>query len=144
MKTLYLVPMFLILFSCKCVKTENNKASNKNALFTTLFSSAYQGRETAENLIITNQKDLDELYASVNNEEVPKVDFSKNQVVALFLGTKNTGGHGISIDRVEAQDNKIIVYKKIQRPDKDAMVTMALTNPFVIAEIHSKNEIEFK
>lgn len=136
--------MLLILFSCKCVKTENNKASNKNALFTTLFSAIYQGRETAEDVIITNQKDLDELYASVNNEEVPKVDFSKNQVVALFLGTKNTGGHGISIDRVEAQDNKIIVYKKIQRPDKDAMVTMALTNPFVIAEIHSKNQIEFK
>lgn len=144
MKTLYLVPMLLILFSCNCAKNQNNTALKEKALFTTLFSAIYQGRETAENVIITNQKDLDDLYASVNNEEVPKVDFSKNQVVALFLGTKNTGGHGISIDRVEAQDDKIIVYKKIQTPDKDAMVTMALTNPFVIAEIHSKNKIEFK
>ncbi|MDD3004073.1 protease complex subunit PrcB family protein [Flavobacterium sp.] len=144
MKALYFIPVAILLFSCKGAKSDIKTATHKKALFTTLYSSAYQGRDTEENVVITNQKSLEELYMSVNNEEVPTIDFSKNQVVALFLGTKNTGGHAIAIDRVEAKEGKIIVYKKIQKPDRDAMVTLALTNPFVIAEIHSKNEIEFK
>ncbi|CAM4067708.1 protease complex subunit PrcB family protein [Flavobacterium antarcticum] len=118
--------------------------SKKASLVTTIYTSQYQGRESESNIIIDNQKDLVALFKSVGAEEMPNIDFSKNQVVALFLGTKSTGGFRISIDRVEESEGKIYVFKKIETPKADEMVTMALTNPFVIAEIHSKKEIVFE
>lgn len=144
MTKLYLIPLVFIVFACNSMKNNAESKPLKSSLFTTLISSDYQGRDTESNVIIDNQKALNTLFQSVGNEEVPKVDFAKNQVVALFLGMKKTGGYSISIDKIQEIDGKLILYKKVNRPKSDEMVTMALTNPFVIAEIHSKKEIIFR
>ena len=123
-------------------KSSENKAA-PSGLYKVLYQSNYQGRDSEENVVLHNQEDLNALFKSVGNDEIPKVDFSKNQVVALFLGTKNTGGYSITIDRVEVDGAKLIVYKK-EEHSKEGTVTMALTNPFIIAEIYSKKEIVFK
>lgn len=138
----YLIPIVLVFLSCNSMKNSTSISSEKSKLFTELVSAPYQGRASESNVIVTNQKELEALYQSVGNEEVPKIDFSKSQVVALFLGTKNTGGYTISIDRVEEQEGKLHIYKKVETPKR--MATMAISNPFVIAEIHSKKEIIFK
>ena len=83
-------------------------------LCTSLYSSNYDGKDVASNLVIQNQADLNILYTSLSIEEIPKIDFTKSQVVALFLGQKNNGGYTISIDRVEETSDKIIIYKKIK------------------------------
>ena len=144
MTKLYLIPLVFIVFACNSMKNNAETKPSKSSLFTILVSSDYQGRDTESNVIIDNQKALNTLFQSVGNEEVPKVDFAKNQVVALFLGMKKTGGYSISIDKIQEIDGKLILYKKVNRPKSDEMVTMALTNPFVIAEIHSKKEIIFR
>ena len=144
MRKIYLIPIVFVVFACNSMKKTTESKSEKSELFTTLYKSSYSGRGTASNLIIKNQADLNALFESVNSEDRPKVDFSNNQVVALFLGQKSNGGYSISIDRVEEEDGKLMVYKKIKTPKAGENVTMALTNPFVIATIHSKKELLFK
>jgi len=140
MKQVYLIPIVLALFACSSAKKTTESKPTATNLYTVLCSSEYQGREEESHLVVTNQNDLNNLYQSVGNTAMPKVDFTKNQVVALFLGTKNTGGYSISIDRVEEEANQILVYKKVKTPS-GGMVTLALTNPFVIVQIHSTKEI---
>lgn len=144
MRKLYLIPIVLVVFACNSMKKSSVAESEKTDLCTTLYSSTYNGRTTESTLIIKNQADLNALFESVNTEERPNLDFSKNQVVALFLGQKNNGGYRISIDRVEEEDGKLTVFKKVESPKPGENVTMALTNPLVIAVIHSKKEIIFK
>lgn len=144
MRSMYLIPFVFLLFACNSKKNAMSNNFTKAGLFTTLYTSQYQGREIESNVIIDNQNDLDALFKSFGAEEIPNIDFRKSQVVAFFLGTKNTGGYSIAIDRVEERDKKIYIFKKIETPKEATMVTMALTNPFVIAEIHSKKEIIFQ
>jgi hypothetical protein len=143
MKKIHLIPILFILLACNSMKNSGTSNEAKSNLYTLLYSSNYQGRDEESNVVITNEKELTTLFQSVGNEQVPKVDFTKNQVVALFLGSKNTGGYSISIDRAEVIGNQIMIYKKIETP-KGGMVTTAFTNPFVIVTIHNKKEIVFK
>lgn len=143
MKKFLILPFFIILLACHSMKNSSENRKANSDLVHVLYSSSYQGRDTESNVIITNQDDLKTLYQSIGNQEIPKIDFAKNQVVALFLGTRNTGGYRISIDRVEEEAEKLILYKKEETP-KGGAVTMALTNPFIVAEICSKKEIIFR
>lgn len=126
------------------MKNSAKASSDKSDLCTNLHSSQNHGHENASDIVIGTQEELESLYKSVGKDDIPAIDFTKSQVVVLFLGAKNTGGYSISIDRVEEENGKLVVYKKIEKPAPGAMVTMALTSPFVIAEIKSKKEIIFK
>lgn len=142
MKNILIIPVVLAFFACNSSKKSTESKPAATNLYTVLYSSEYHGREEESHLVVTNQNELNNLFQSVGNTEVPKVDFAKNQVVALFLGTKNTGGYGISVDKVDEQTDQILVYKKEVTPS--GMATMALTNPFVIVQIHSKKELIIK
>lgn len=142
MKNLFLIPIFLLILSCNTMNKSAKAASDKSDLCTNLFSAEYNGEEEETNLVITTQEELKSLYQSVGRDDIPTIDFSKSQVIALFLGTKNSGGYSVSVDKVEEENGKLVIYKRVESPK--GMATMALTNPFVIAEIHSTKEIVFR
>lgn len=144
MKNSFFICIAIVLFSCNSMKKSNNVTASKNNLFTELFSSDQQGRDEEENVIVQNQADLEALFQSVGQETSPSIDFNKNQVVAIFVGTKNSGGYKVAVEKVVEQEGKIVVYKKIQGPENGSMATMALTYPYTIVAVHSKKEIIFK
>lgn len=143
MRKMYLISILFLVVACKSSSESTASKPAKSALYTLLYTSEYQGKEEQSNSVIRNSEALSVLYQSVGIEAVPEIDFKKNQVVALFLGTKRTGGYNVAIERVEEVNDQLIIYRKITTP-KGGMVTTALTNPFVIVEIHSTKEIIFK
>jgi hypothetical protein len=60
----------------------------------------------------------------------PTVDFSRDMVVALFMGERSTGGYAIEVTRIERIDSSLSVHYRITRPDPGAMQAQALTQPF--------------
>lgn len=64
---------------------------------------------------------------------LPKVDFEKEMVLAVFAGEKRTGGHRIQLEKVLLKQSqtkpKYYVLYRETAPPADAMVTMALTYP---------------
>jgi PrcB C-terminal len=61
---------------------------------------------------------------------VPVVDFSKNMVLLVAMGTRGTGGYGVTIDHVtDGGAGERIVESTLTHP-VNCVVTQALTAPF--------------
>jgi len=63
------------------------------------------------------------------------VDFNRDMIVAVLLGTRNTGGYKVHISDVRATDWMIeVTYSEIP-PQANQSVNQALTNPYVLSVI---------
>jgi hypothetical protein len=152
MKKILLVPFAILLFSCNSTKktaessekpmTEQKNTSSK--MFTVLSESSYQGKESKSYEVIKDSNALAKLYESVNDEMVPKVDFKKERIVALFLGQKNSGGYAVKVKEVSEKGDEIYVTVEEISPKAGENATMAITNPYTIVKINSTKEIVFK
>lgn len=82
-----------------------------------------------------------EIYAEIQSfvENLPSassIDFSKTAVIAAFAGTKNSGGYSVTIKN---PTDKIMI--DVAAPPKDAMVTQALTTPFIVSLVPVAEEM---
>ena len=146
MKKLLIVPFIVMIVSCNCKKetVAKESSSSKQPLFEVLSESQYQGKEQESFEVIRDVASFKSLYQSINNEDLPKIDFTKQSVVALFLGQRNSGGYAIKIKNVTEKDGKIYVEVEKLSPQPGEGVTMAITNPYSIVKINSTKEIVFK
>ncbi len=111
--------------------------------FKILKQESYGGWENKGNVIIKSQSALNSLYKEINSaEDTPQVDFTKNQVVALFMGQKNTGGYSIGIESLKINGTTSEIKIKETKPD-GGIVTTALTNPYCIAVIAKTEHVKF-
>ncbi len=67
--------------------------------------------------------------------KLPDVDFSKNQVIAIFAGQKPTGGYRVQVLSVtetpwNGAPARLVKYR-VQTPPKNAITTQVITNPFL-------------
>lgn len=138
----FLLLFLLLVISCQSTKKLPQEQPIDSTLWTILYKSENSKEEEQRQLIIKNQADLEALFEAVNQTEIPKIDFKKSQVLALFLGSKNTGGYAIMVDKVEETLNEVIVYTSVQTPTERA--TMAFTNPVLIVEVKSRKTVVIK
>ena len=68
-------------------------------------------------------------------EPAPAIDFSKELVAAVFLGTRPTGGFRVEIIGARLAGEELIVEYEERRPAAGAIVTQALTTPFHIVRV---------
>jgi hypothetical protein len=88
-------------------------------------------RDAAELRAIWNRA-----YGNVlNPPAVPSVDFSRETLVAVFMGPKPTGGFGLAIRGVTFEGGDLFVALDLQEPRPGSMVTQSLTSPWLIARI---------
>ena len=117
--------------------------------FTSLTKGQYSGIAEKSDKIVTDMKTWTKLWAKMHElvepkPPLPKVDFSKNTVLTVFMGTKNTGGYDISIHTIREMKDRIQVEVEEIVPRSSGIVTMALTQPFHVVKIaKSKKKIEF-
>jgi hypothetical protein len=75
-------------------------------------------------------------YANVMNPPpVPTVDFARETMVGIFMGQKPTGGYGLAVRGVTFEGGDLFVALDIQEPRPGAMVTQALTSPWMVLRI---------
>jgi hypothetical protein len=65
---------------------------------------------------------------------VPAVDFTHESIVAVFLGTRPSGGFAVDILAVRTGSAPVVEYRE-RRPGPDMMTTQALTFPFSIVAV---------
>lgn len=65
----------------------------------------------------------------IPNAPAPEVDFDEEMAVVLFLGTRPTGGHAVTIESVERGPDGLVVHALATAPAPDAITTQALTSP---------------
>ena len=71
----------------------------------------------------------------IGRGDPPPIDFSKEGVLFLTAGEKPTGGYGISVKTIRRDGEAIVVNATVTPPPPDAMVTQAMTSPFLVIAI---------
>jgi len=80
-------------------------------------------------------------YRLLTGEEAPAFD---GTVVIAKMGTQSSGGYSYTLHEVKEDKTYIEVEIEKQKPAPDALVTMALTNPYIIIllpENHKKVKV---
>lgn len=154
---LLLVASPLLIIACTPADSNNSSSPDSGESdgtklnFQTIEKRGMSGINSPENIVINEEKEWANLWARIHSNQtptpkLPQMNFSKETVVGVFLGTKNSGGYGIEIKKVTDTGKKIVVMVEEASPPKGAMVTMALTQPFHLVKIENpgKKPIEFK
>jgi PrcB C-terminal len=79
------------------------------------------------------------------DKPVPRVDFSKEMVVAVFMGSRPTAGFSVEIVAAAERDGKFVVGYRETQPAPGGITAQVLTAPYHIAAVpKSLLSIEFQ
>jgi PrcB C-terminal len=68
-------------------------------------------------------------------EKMPAVDFAKDMVVGIFLGTKPSAGHEVEIVGVRVEGKDLIVEYVQKQPAPGTMAAQILTEPYHLVAV---------
>jgi hypothetical protein len=88
-------------------------------------------RSTDELLTIWNQA----YGASLNVPPLPRVDLSRETILAVFMGTRPTGGYAIDVRQATLEGGDLFIDLVLVEPAADAITTQALTSPWAIIRV---------
>jgi hypothetical protein len=75
----------------------------------------------------------------------PAVDFSKDMVVGVFMGSRPTAGYNVSIVSTFAKDGNVLVQYRESQPRPGAMAAQVLTFPYhLVAVPKATGEVTFE
>lgn len=144
-KIIALFSICILFVSCKPKQT----IVEINDTYEVVYKSQIGGKKEKSNLIIKNYEDFNALISQLNigEEEFEKllsIDLEKHDLLVCFLGEKNTGGYDIDIEKVNflATTSEVIIKETV--PEKNAMVTMSFTSPYIFVTLPKNKTIIVK
>ena len=122
---------------------------DENDVYEVVYNSQIGGKKEKSNLIIKNYEDFNALISELNigEEEYEKllsIDLEKHNLLVSFLGEKTTGGYDIDIEKVKFSTTSSEVILKEIVPEKNAMVTMVVTSPYIFVTFPKNKSIIIK
>ena len=73
------------------------------------------------------------------NAPLPAVDFSREMVVGVFVGTRPTAGYGVEIVRAIGNSSTLVVEYVETAPSRDTITAQVLTAPYHLAAIPKRD-----
>jgi PrcB C-terminal len=106
----------------------------------TLVKGAFSGIQEPKQEVIRDKATWEKTWAkhsasSKSAGKMPEVDFSKEMVIFVTMGRKNTGGYSIQVTKVEPMGDKLRITVSRTAPPAGAMTIQALTAPFQIVAV---------
>ena len=114
--------------------------------FTSVAQGTNSGVEEPRQVVVRSAGEWQELWKEHGaRTPPPAVDFSKSNVVAVFLGSRPTGGYRVTITGATSEDGGVVVEYAERRPGRGDIVTQILTSPFHIVAIPATGgEVSFR
>lgn len=142
MRILTLILLTLLISNCTSIKTSSNDSTMK-INFEQLVTETQGGFSTAKFLVIKEQNTTIEIYNQINSIrtpgfEIPVIDYTKQMLLALFMGEKTSGGYAISVDHIVETSDKLTVFLKEITPN--GMAIMAITSPFCFVLVNKTDK----
>lgn len=82
---------------------------------------------------ILNYDDWNNFWKLHAGGSVPSIDFQKDMVIVVHLGTRNSGGYWVTVTKIESQTDKLVVYYDEVIPV--CYVTLMVTYPYHIIKL---------
>jgi hypothetical protein len=73
--------------------------------------------------------------AALQAPPLPGADLARETILAVFLGQKPTGGYGAEVRGVTVEGGELFIDLVQTSPAPDAMVTQALTSPWLLVRV---------
>ena len=108
--------------------SQNSEKSRVN--LTTIAQGTDSNYPTASQRVITGTAAWINLWRQHSSEPVPKVDFTQEQVVAVFAGKKPTASYSVNITRVENSNSHLVI--TVEYHHSEDIVTLPITHPYHI------------
>lgn len=87
-------------------------------------------------VVVRTAGDWERLWTEHAGERArPEVDFGREMVVAVFLGSRPTAGFGVGIVGVREEGGATIVAYRETRPRPGTVAAQVITSPYAIAAI---------
>ena len=103
------------------------------------------GIEAAKQVSARSAGEWDALWKQHAGARVrPSVDFNKEVVAAVFLGSRPSAGYGVQIVGVRQEGGALVVSYRETRPAPDALTAQVLTSPYHIVAIPKGSTTEVK
>lgn len=104
-----------------------------------LARGSQSGVKKADQVVVKSQAEWAALWkqhaGEARADELPKVDWSKEMVLGVFMGTRTTGGYAIQITGAREQAGKLVVQVEAKVPKPGGFVTQSITSPFHLVAV---------
>ena len=156
MKIFIPISILVVFVACKSTKettkevtntttiTENTNTSTaptfKEVIFSTLSEGNNGGFMGKQNVVITSQEKLEEVWNEaysnyMKKPAVPVLNFESNMVLLTTMGEQNNGGFSIKVASITEHENNVMVIVEENIPDNNCMTTSVITYPYEIVEM---------
>ncbi|MFH1379861.1 MAG: protease complex subunit PrcB family protein [bacterium] len=132
-------------------QSDRDKYPPINPIYTREWKGSYCGLTKAYQTIIRDAENWENIWTVFTRDRprrvlIPQIDFSKNSVVVLCMGSQQSSGYSIHIDSVEKTDDSITVYYTETRPNPDNQQSAPLpSQPYHLKVIpYTAAHIQFK
>lgn len=132
-----------LFYSCNSSEKSGNV---KDITFEVIREAYYGGYEEPKVLVIQNNEDyqtvMNKVYENLDQRpNIPEIDFTKETLIAVFMGAKNTGGYSIHVEKIYGSSKSLTVNVKEISPGKNCTVQQMVTHPFQIIRMKKFNEL---
>jgi hypothetical protein len=103
---------------------------------TSIAKGDVSGQQTAKQVTVRTAAEWKALWKDhAPTEKMPSVDFAKNMVVGIFLGTKPSAGNEVEIVGVRTHEQDLIVEYVQKQPGRGTMAAQILTEPYHLVSV---------
>ena len=104
--------------------------------FTNLAKGDASGQQLAKQVTVRTAAEWKALWKDhAPTEKMPAVDFARDMVVGIFLGTKPSAGHEVEIVGVRSEGKDLVVEYVQKQPAPGTMAAQILTEPFHLVAV---------
>lgn len=153
MKIFIPISILVVFVACKSTQettkevtntTENTNTSTtptfKEVIFSTLSEGNNGGFMGKQNVVITSQEKLEEVWNEaysnyMKKPAVPVLNFESKMVLLTTMGEQNNGGFSIKVASITEHENNVMVIVEENIPDNNCMTTSVITYPYEIIEM---------
>ena len=106
------------------------------APMTTIDKGAQSRVDEARQVVVRTAAEWERLWtAHADGRPRPDVDFARDMIVAVFLGSRPTAGYGVAIAGVRHGQGETVVEYRETRPGPGRMTAQVITSPYDIVAI---------
>ena len=105
-------------------------APRENVTVTTINTDRMSGIDAAQQSVVRTEAEWNALWQKhAPGRPAPAIDFAKNMVVAVFLGSRPSAGYAVQITDVVSEGNALIVRWQESRPAAGTSAAAVMTAP---------------
>ncbi|NNM84005.1 protease complex subunit PrcB family protein [Candidatus Parcubacteria bacterium] len=103
--------------------------------FTELAHGMHSTVTARTNYLITSPSELLALWAMIDApNQPPEVDFTRNDVIAVFAGNEPTAGYDIKVSQVKDSQSRMVTVL-LTKPGANCLSPHAVTSPYQVIEL---------